>query len=151
MPAPYEGGCLCGTVRYRLTAEPLTLYACHCTDCQVLSGSAFRLSMPVVRESVQITRGQPERLEYSPAGAQPSASRCRACSTWLWGEPPRFPQVLIIRASTLDDRSWLNPVAHIWVRSAQPWFRIPEDALVFEGQPPDELELVRAWKSKHPG
>jgi hypothetical protein len=152
MTAPTEGGCLCEAVRYRLMAEPLTLYACHCTDCQVISGSAFRMSMPVTRASIEITRGQPERVEYAAAGARPKrASRCGACSTWLWGEPARAPQLLILRPSTLDDRSWLDPVAHIWVRSAQPWVRIPEGALVFESQPPDELELVRAWKAKHPG
>jgi hypothetical protein len=45
MAAPYTGGCVCGATCYRLTAEPLTLYACHCTDCQKRSGSAFGLSM----------------------------------------------------------------------------------------------------------
>lgn len=39
--APYSGGCLCGALRYRVTAEPLTLYACHCTDCQRRTGTAF--------------------------------------------------------------------------------------------------------------
>ena len=53
MPAPYTGGCLCGEIRYRLSAEPLVLYACHCTDCQRQSATAFNLSMPVAREIYQ--------------------------------------------------------------------------------------------------
>src|SRR5262245_12201022 len=139
MPPPYAGRCVCGAVRYRLIAEPLTVYACHCTDCQALSGSAFRLSMPVRRDTLEVVAGIPEELEYSPLGASTKRGRrCGTCSTWLWGEPVRLPQVVVLRPSTLDDRSWFDPVAHIWVRSAQPWVRIPEGTLVFEGQPPDD-------------
>ena len=149
MPAPYLGGCLCGAVRYRITAEPLTLYACHCTDCQALGGGAFRLCMPVPREAVDVTQGEPELFEYTPLGARTKrATRCGACSTWLWGDPQRLPQIRIVRASTLEDRRWLDPVAHIWVRSAQPWVRIPDGALRFEGQPTDLRELMRAWETR---
>jgi hypothetical protein len=152
MPQPYVGRCVCGAVRYRVTGEPLTLYACHCTDCQGLSGSAFRLSMPILRDTLQVTQGRPEEFQYTPIGASPKRGRrCPACSTWLWGEPERMPQVVILRPSTLEDRSWLDPVAHIWVRSKQPWVRIPAGTLTFEGQPPDELALVRAWMAKRTG
>jgi len=150
MPPPYSGRCVCGAVQYRVTAEPLTLYACHCTDCQALSSSAFRISMPVLRDAVEILRGAPEPFAYSPIGASTKhGRRCAACSTWLWGEPERLPQVVVIRPSTLDDRSWVDPVAHIWVRSAQPWVRIPDGVLTFDGQPPDERVLVRAWRARH--
>jgi hypothetical protein len=105
--------------------------------------------MPVLRDAVEILRGAPEPFSYSPIGASPKhGRRCTACSTWLWGEPERLPQVVVIRPSTLDDRSWVEPVAHIWVRSAQPWVRIPDGVLTFAGQPPDERALVRAWRAK---
>lgn len=45
MSAAYMGGCLCGAIRYRVLSEPLTVHACHCTDCQRRAGSAFALSM----------------------------------------------------------------------------------------------------------
>jgi hypothetical protein len=47
----------------------------------------------------------------------------------------------------LDDRSWLKPVGHIWIRSAQPWFSIPTDSLLYDGQPPDLSALTAAWKA----
>jgi hypothetical protein len=151
MAPPYAGRCVCGAVRYRLTAEPFTLYACHCTDCQSQSGSAFRLSMPVARAAIELTAGEPEHAEYTPLGGRTKqAARCASCATWLWGEPERAPAVAILRPSTLDDRSWVEPVAHIWVRSAQPWVRIPAGVLTFDGQPDDERELVRAWRAQHP-
>ena len=57
--APYLGHCLCGAVAYRLTGEPLTFYACHCTDCQRRTGAAFALSMIVRRAALELTRGEP--------------------------------------------------------------------------------------------
>jgi hypothetical protein len=56
---PQAGGCQCGAVRYEIAAAPLTLYACHCAECQRQSGSAFGLSMPVPAGAVRITAGEP--------------------------------------------------------------------------------------------
>jgi len=53
MVAPYTGGCQCGQIRYEIRAEPLTLYACHCKECQT---SAFGMSMPVPRDAVVILK-----------------------------------------------------------------------------------------------
>src|SRR5260370_21654609 len=55
MPAPYTGGCQCGSVRYVLTTEPIRLVACHCKECQRQSGSAFGMSMPVKKDSLTVT------------------------------------------------------------------------------------------------
>jgi Glutathione-dependent formaldehyde-activating enzyme len=52
VPAPYTGGCQCGSVRYVL-AEPIRLAACHCKECQRKSGSAFGMSMPVKKEGAE--------------------------------------------------------------------------------------------------
>ena len=55
MPAPYTGGCQCGSVRYVLTTEPIRLAACHCKECQRQSGSAFGMSMLVNKDSLTVT------------------------------------------------------------------------------------------------
>jgi hypothetical protein len=146
MPAPYEGGCLCGAIRYRLGDEPLTLYACHCTDCQRATGSSFRLSMVLSRTALELLQGAPQRYAVTlDDGRQKSGVFCNRCATHLWSEPVRFPQILNVEPGTLDDTSWLRPVAHMWTRSAQPWVVIPPDTLAFEGQPADAMALVNAW------
>ena len=146
---PQDGGCLCGDVRYRLSDAPLTLYACHCTDCQRQTGSSFVLSMFVKRESLALEQG--ELREYSlqlADGRRKHGRFCGRCSTRLWGEPAALPGLAALRPGTLDDTSWIHPIGHIWTRSAQPWIRIPEDTLRFEKQPDGEEvgALVRAWK-----
>ncbi|MBC7994701.1 MAG: GFA family protein [Rhizobacter sp.] len=59
MQPPYSGTCMCGQIKFRLTTEPITLYACHCTDCQRRSGGALLLSMWVYRESLEVLKGTP--------------------------------------------------------------------------------------------
>src|SRR5437870_5253450 len=93
MPAPYHGGCLCGLIRYRLTDEPLTLYACHCTDCQRRTGSAFALSMPVFKSGLDLLKGEPRTYAVTLSdGRQKHGTFCGECGTRLWGEPPKFPK-----------------------------------------------------------
>ena len=55
MPEPYTGGCQCGQVRYELSGEPIRLIACHCTECQRQSGSAFGMSMLIKKEDLKLS------------------------------------------------------------------------------------------------
>jgi hypothetical protein len=59
MQLPLTGGCQCGSVRYQITANPLAVYVCHCTECQRQSGSAFALSLAVAREALVVVEGAP--------------------------------------------------------------------------------------------
>ena len=149
MPTPpYEGGCFCGAVRYRLTDDPLWLHACHCTDCQRFTGSSFALSMVVSGHAFERLRGDPRRYVLTlPDGREKSGRFCETCGSRLWGEPTKFPQLVVVRAGTLDDTTYLDPVGHIWTRSAQPWVRIPEGVLVFAGEP-DPGMLFEAWQAR---
>jgi len=49
-----------------------------------------------------------------------------------------------VKAGSLDDRSWLKPVGHIWTGSAQKWVKM--DGLLYEGQPNDNYAaLIEAF------
>jgi hypothetical protein len=149
MPAPYHGGCLCGLIRYRLTDEPLTLYACHCTECQRRTGSAFALSMVVFKSALELLQGEPRTYAVTLSdGRQKHGQFCGECGTRLWGEPPRLPLVAVVQPGTLDDTTWLHPIGHIWTRSAQPWIPMPKDTLNFESQPDDPMVLINAWRDR---
>ncbi|MGH0029332.1 MAG: GFA family protein [Myxococcota bacterium] len=148
---PQRGGCPCGDVAYALGEDPLSVYACHCTDCQSATGSAFSLAMIVRRDALRVVRGEPVEHGFAtPDGRDKSASVCPRCQTALFA-PTRIPDLMLLEAGTLDDTSWVAPVAHIWTRSAQPWLLIPPDALRFAEQPDEEgtLAMVRAWKERH--
>lgn len=149
MLLPYTGRCLCGATQYRVSDEPIMVYACHCTDCQKRSGSSFGLSVWVNRAAIEVTKGLPEaRTTTSEEGRVQHIRQCEQCYTRLWTEPPKRPAVGILRGGTLDDTSWLQPVAHIWTRSAQPWFVFPEGVKCYEVQPASMDELGELWRNR---
>lgn len=127
-------------MRYRLATEPLLIYACHCTDCQKRSGSAFGMSMWVPGGSLEITAGAPVRQDLPRgSGGAFTAVSCLACTTRLWGEAGNHPRLAVMRPGTLDDTSWVRPSVHLWTRSAQPWVVFPPDARRYDTQPENML------------
>ena len=149
MTTPYTGRCLCGDTQYRLTEEPLTVYACHCTDCQKRSGSAFGLSMWVHRAAIEVTKGEAALHVSTGADGRIRHGRiCAQCGVRLWSELSKHPDLAVMRPGTLDNTSWVRPIAHLWTRSAQPWFAFPEGVARYPQQPADMRELFELWRNR---
>ena len=94
---PLHGSCACGEVKYTLNASPLIIHCCHCTECQVQTGSAFGINGIVEHFNVSYTANEPERVHLPGAsGKGQSAARCGKCKTIIWstysmaGELMRF-------------------------------------------------------------
>ncbi len=148
---PMSGGCSCGSIRYEITAFPLLLYTCNCTDCQAASGSAFALNMPVTTKNFRITKGEPHGWRHSsPSGASVVSWFCRDCGARIYGERASRPESINIRAGTLDDTKWLVPIAHMFMKSAQPWVSPAIDAECFEIGPDDFHPLAEKWRAMWP-
>ena len=136
MPAPYEGGCQCGALRYRVEGKPLALAACHCTDCQRQSGSAFGMSLIVPKDSFRLLAGEPKIFARTAAsGRLVNCAFCPACGTRIYHEPAYMETTLNIKPGTLDDTSGLVPGIHVWTKSKQSWVVIPEGVRCIDGQP----------------
>lgn len=136
MSTPREGGCQCGAVRYRLVGDPVTTVACHCTECQRQSGSAFGMSLVVRREDFELLAG--ELRSFTRAADSGSTSEgffCPGCGTRIYHQPAKLPTTVNVKPGTLDERSWLEPAAHVWVSSKQPWTPIPDGIPTFEKNP----------------
>jgi hypothetical protein len=120
-----EGGCQCGSVRYRVEGEPLTLAVCHCTECQRQSGSAFGMSLAVRSGDFRLLAGEPRAFNVScDSGRTKKCVFCPSCGTRIYHQV--LEAVLSIKAGTLDDTSRLKPLAHYWTKRKQPWVVIPE-------------------------
>lgn len=149
MPRPLTGGCQCGACRYEVREPPLTIYACHCTECQRQSGSAFGMSMPVPRAGFSVTAGTPATWRRTAAsGRAVDCLFCPACGTRLAHLPTRDDRLVNVKPGTLDDARWVRAVGHLWTRSAQPWVDVPNDVLRYDGQPADFEALYRAWAAR---
>jgi hypothetical protein len=150
MSTIYAGSCQCGQIRYEIRAQPLTLYLCHCKECQKQSSSAFAMSLTVPRDAVVIVQGQPKTwTRGADSGREVTCSFCDNCGTRLFHKRSYNPATINVKAGTLDDTSWLSPVGNIWTRSAQPWVAIPESMLNYEGQPEDISPLRERWRQQH--
>lgn len=139
-----DGGCQCGKIRYRLTGKPLTLYVCHCSDCQKQSGSAFGMSLIMPPRQVEIIKGSESLRSWDTPGGDGRIKRCYYCpdcgSRIMHGsEDPQ--QNVSIKAGSLDDTGKLQPDAHIWLQSAQPWVKVDRSKYVCFDTEPDDRSL----------
>lgn len=148
---PMTGGCSCGAIRYEIASFPLLLYTCNCTECQTASGSAFALNMPVATGDFHILKGEPKGWRRaSPSGADVTSWFCGDCGGRIYGERKGRPETINIRAGTLDDTKWLVPVAHMFMRSAQPWIQAAPNAECHEIGPDDFRPLAKKWRAMWP-
>ena len=151
IPAPpHRGGCLCGAVRYSYDAAPLATVACHCRDCQKLTGATNLLTIYADRAAFRHEQGELARYrKRADSGREADYVRCARCGTRLWHEPHNAPEYVFIAAGTLDDPYWVVPVAHIWTSRAAPSAHIPEGVYTTEQGPADRAELIAAFRAAH--
>ena len=134
MKPPYFGGCQCGKVRYKLKAEPISLIACHCKQCQLQSGSAFGMSMHVKTDTLEV-KGQLKSFDrIADSGNKNTGYFCPQCGNRIYNVPQALKGILVLKPGTLDDTKWLKPNAMIWLKSAQEWVPIPPYMKTTDGQ-----------------
>ena len=147
MAESFAGGCLCGAVRYRVTPTVrFQAYACHCTDCQTRTGSAFGLQLSVLAADFHI-EGPVLRGEHvQPSSAIAGIFACEKCLTRLYTDNDRRPGIVNLRAGTLDDSRDIVPASHLWVSSKLPWVQIPPDCVTMERQPEDTAGWIAIFR-----
>lgn len=124
----FEGRCACGEVRFRLTSRPMFVHACHCTECQRLSGGAFAVNAMIESDRVELLAGEPEPAPVIGTSGKPQAIfRCPDCRVALWSHyPGAGRKVRFVRVGTLDEPARLTPDIHIFTSTKLPWLPLPE-------------------------
>jgi hypothetical protein len=146
---PLIGGCSCGAVRYEVSLPPLMAYNCHCTNCQKVSGGAFSTALTILESGFAIVAGDPRTVEWtSDAGNARYGVFCANCGTRIANGQRPAAGFLSLRAGTLDDPRWVDPVGDIWLRSAQPWVPIREGRLRAEQQPQDYAPYIERFQAQ---
>ena len=130
------GSCLCGAVRYEISAAPVVSGNCHCKDCQKASGSAYAPTFFVPVDAISI-RGE-GKYYSAPGGSGKNVSRgfCPNCGSQLFGKTESMAGLFSVRAGSLDDTSQYHPHVDIFVSRAAPWDHIAADATTFPEMPP---------------
>ena len=125
---PFDGGCTCRAVRYRMTDVPMIVHCCHCRWCQRETGASFALNAMMEADRVTLLSGDPELLLIpSNSGRGQKVARCASCRIAVWsnyagaGDKVRF-----VRIGTLDEPDRFPPDIHIFTSTKQPWVVLPE-------------------------
>jgi hypothetical protein len=116
-----DGHCYCGRIAFVADADPATVVVCHCTDCQELTGSAYRAV--VTARNLVIRSGTPKVwLKQADSGRTRAHAFCPDCGSPIYSGPPDGSlETCSLRIGTLTQRSELPPARQIWCRSALPW------------------------------
>lgn len=130
-----DGHCHCGRIRYTAEIDPAKVTICHCTDCQILTGTAFRVSVSTRREQLHIDgetaiyvkhaqSGRLRHLHFCPSCGSPLFSTGTGDAAGVWG----------IRWGGIRQREALTPTTQIWRRSAPSWICAFEDMAARPGE-----------------
>jgi hypothetical protein len=118
-----DGGCHCGKLRYEAEIDPAKVEICHCEDCQVLSGTAFRVVVPVTEEAFTLVAGEPKiYIKTAESGAKRLQAFCSNCGSPIYAtsaEPGK--RTFGLRVGTIRQRHILVPSMQYWGKSALPW------------------------------
>jgi hypothetical protein len=132
------GRCHCGQISFAAEIDPAQVRVCHCTDCQTLTGTAFRTAVPSLPGSFTLKSGTPKiYIRTAYGGNKRAEAFCPDCGTALYAyaaDSGPNPPFYGLRVGPLDRRAELKPAAQFWCRSALPWSMDLTGVPQFEGQ-----------------
>ncbi|GGB98840.1 hypothetical protein GCM10011494_16640 [Novosphingobium endophyticum] len=129
----YEGGCHCGTVRYRVEGEPVHAALCHCRDCRKSSGAPMVAWAAFASDNFALTAGEPS--VYNGTG-QSMRYFCPSCGSGVYFVNEEvLPGLVDIQIATLDDPDAFPPQAHIQIAERIGWMTGTEALPQFERFP----------------
>lgn len=131
-----SGGCLCGAVRFTVTAKPLGVRTCWCRDCQYLGAGSATVNVIFPADAVAITGETKDFSSRADSGNIMHRRFCPRCGTALFSASEARPHLIIIRAGAMDDASDLKPGLTIWTNSAPSWACLDPTIPTSDRQPP---------------
>jgi hypothetical protein len=117
-----QGRCHCGQIAYEAEIDPADVSACHCTDCQMLTGSVYRVSVRAPSATFRMLSGLPKTyIKTADSGTKRAHSFCGNCGTPVYACAIENPPTYSLRVGCLAQRAQLPPMRQLWCQSALPW------------------------------
>ncbi len=129
------GGCLCGNIRFKITAEPIVSRICWCRDCQHIAGNGTANAI-FPSESIEIAGSTVTHGRKSDSGNTVTRQFCPTCGCHLFADSTGRVGLTVVRLGALDDPSSVQPTANIWSNSAPAWACLNPALSLIPGQPP---------------
>ena len=130
------GGCACGKIRYRVTADPILRVICYCQECRRTTGALASPIVAVPRAGFELTSGEPAHREYeAESGARARHLFCRDCGCAIGGGTSSFPDLVTLRLGSFDEPPPFEADMQVFVEHAPKWLPIPEQGRRFARGP----------------
>ena len=133
---PIPGQCLCGAVTLIVSAGPIRMAQCHCTDCQKMTGTGHADLAFFKQQDLQVTGETKSYTSTTDSGNQATRHFCPNCGSRLHGSNSAREGIVALSVGCLDDHSWFTPQAVVYTRSRQDWDHTSTDIPNFEMMPP---------------
>ena len=143
-----DGGCLCGRVRYEITAEPRFMYQCFCGRCRAASGASFVTNIIVDADSFRIAAGKDSLAAFE---SSPNKFRhfCSVCGSPIYSQGEKTRHVVSVRCGTLRQDPDIRVAYHAFVASKAPWVDIHDGQPQFSEWPDPALVKQLFTKSSN--
>jgi hypothetical protein len=135
------GGCLCGAVRYEITADPLFSGKCYCTDCRRSSSTGHSAIMAVPAPALKVTGKLTGYSKGADSGMQTTRRFCPTCGSGIYTTPEAMAGVAFVKASTLDDPEQFPGGHSIYVSRAPTWDQPQPGSVTFAEMPPPNTDM----------
>ena len=135
MSEAFSGGCLCEAVRYESQAEPVVAGHCHCIDCRKSSGTGHCSHIGVPQQAVTVTGEISAYDRPADSGNIVSRAFCPKCGAPVYSTNSAVPDMLFIRASSLDDLEVFKPQMIVYASRAASWDHMDTNLLSFATMP----------------
>jgi len=122
------GGCLCGAVRFEISAPLENAGYCHCTRCQRRTGTAASAQARVPPGALRVLSGDELIRAYVPQRGF-AKHFCSVCGSALWSRSPDDPDIVSVRLGAIDGDPGIRPSFHQFTAYAASWEPLPEDGL----------------------
>jgi hypothetical protein len=136
----HKGACLCGTIRFTITSDPIGARMCWCRDCQRIASGSATVNVLFPESAVHYEGVMSTFRMTADSGNTVERGFCSACGSQMYSRtvtPPGLP--MRIRAGTLDNPELMAPHAIIWAASAPNWAKLDPDLPHFPAGPPANL------------
>ena len=143
--SPVTGGCLCGAVRYEISAPAIDVAYCHCRMCQRFTGGLVSAGAFFPAEAVRFTRGEPKYYRSSPIAERGFCADCGSGMLYKSLSRQRFSNAHWVLLANLDKPENFVPNWHLGIESQMPWFDVHDD--LPRVRCGDSPSIVASWKS----
>ena len=138
MEKKLTGGCMCGSVRYEYDGEPGESSYCHCDDCKRATGGPYTVGVLSHAAKLNIISGSVKGYTTKgDSGKDITREFCPECGSPLFTRSELFPDLLFIKAGSLDKPELIKPSCQTWTQCAVPWAYIDQTLPSYpKGTPP---------------